>query len=272
MTANDRSPGLQPPTLSTMRKTALAAGILYLLTFASSIPAALLLGDTLGKPDYILGAGADGQIRLAAIFDIINGLTAIGSAIALYSIVKRQHEGLAIGFVASRTLEAAILFIGTVSVLSIADLRVTGVAADPASLTAVGLSLTTTYHWAFALGTSIPALNAVLLGWLMYRSRLVPRAIPVLGLIGAATFTSFIIGHILGVTEGGTPWHGIAVAPIFFWELSLGLWMTFKGFRKDAPLMLEAADNDAAADATSTGDSASVSRPSIGVASKAGAA
>jgi hypothetical protein len=267
MTTNERTPGLKAPTLSTMRKTALAAGILYLLTFASSIPAALLLGDTLSNPDYILGAGADGQVRLAAIFDIINGLTAIGTAIALYSILRRQHGGLAIGFVASRTLEAAILFIGTVSVLSIADLRVTGAAADPASLTAVGLALSTIYHWAFALGTGIPALNAVFLGWLMYRSRLVPRAIPVLGLIGAATFTSFIIGHILGVTEGGTPWHGIGVAPIFFWELGIGLWMTFKGFRKDAPLMIEAAAETASLD-----DSASVSRSSIGIASKAGAA
>ena len=258
---------MKPASMSTMRKTALVAGVLYLLTFLSSIPAALLLGDTLSNPDYILGAGADGQVRLAAIFDIVNGLTAIGTALALYSVLKRQHEGFAIGFVVSRTLEAAILFIGTVSVLSIADLRVTGAAADPASLKTIGLSLTTIYHWAFALGTGIPALNAVLLGWLMYRSRLVPRAIPVLGLIGAATFTSFIIGHILGITEGGTPWHGIAVAPIFFWELGIGLWMTFKGFRKDAPLMVEAT-----AEAPGRDGSASVTRSPVGVASKAGAA
>ena len=101
----------------------------------------------------------------------------------------------------------------------------------------------------------------------MYRSRLVPRAIPVIGLIGAPLFTSCIIGHILGVTEGGTPWHGIGVAPIFIWELAVGLWMTFKGFRKDAPLMIEAAAETASLDG-----SASVSRSSIGVASKAGAA
>jgi len=117
------------------------------------------------------------------------------------------------------------------------------------------------------LGTGIPALNALLLGWLMYRSRLVPRAIPALGLIGAPLFTSWIIGYILGITEGGTAWHAIGVAPIFFWELSLGLWMTFKGFRKDAPLMVEAAAKAATLDGP-----ASVTRSSIGVASKAGAA
>lgn len=268
MAASPATSAMPPLSMSSMRKTALAAGILYLATFISSIPAALLLGDSLANPDYILGAGADGQVRLAAIFDIINGLTAIGTAVALYTVVKRQHEGLAIGFVAARVLEAAILFIGTVTVLSIADLRLTGATADPASLQTVGLTLTTIYHWAFALGTGIPALNALLLGTLLYRSRLVPRAIPALGLIGAVTFTSFIIGHILGVTEGGTPWHGLAVAPIFFWELLVGLWMAFKGFRKDAPLMLEAA----AAEAGGTDIQDRTARPSIGVASKAGAA
>jgi hypothetical protein len=100
--------------------TALVAGILYLITYASSIPAALLLTNALADPNYVLGAGADGQVRLAALFDIVNGLTAIGTAVALYSVVKRQHEGLAIGFVASRLFEAAILFIGVVSVVSIA--------------------------------------------------------------------------------------------------------------------------------------------------------
>jgi uncharacterized protein DUF4386 len=266
-TTTQTSATKQPP-MSTMRKTALVAGILYLITFASSIPAALLLGPALANPDYILGTGADGQVRLAAFFDIVNGLAAIGTALALYSVVKRQHEGFALGFVIARVFEAAILFVGILSVLSIATLRETGAAAaDPASLVTVGLSLTTVYEWAFALGTGIPALNAFLLGWLMYRSRLVPRAIPVLGLIGAPLFTSWIVGYIFGITEGGTTWHAIGVAPIFIWELSLGLWMTFKGFRKDAPLMVEAAT-----EAANLESPASAPRTAVGVASKAGAA
>ena len=233
------------------RKTALVAGILYLLTFASSIPAALLLGATLSNPDYILGAGADGQIRLAAIFDIINGLTAIGTGVALYSVVKRQHEGFAIGFVASRLFEAGILFIGVVSVVSIAVLRETAAATtDPASLVAAGQAFVTLYKVAFVLGTGIPALNAFLLGWLMFRSGLVPRAIPALGLIGAPVFTSWIIGWILGVTEGGSAWHAIGVAPIFIWELSLGLWMTLKGFSRSAPIVVQAAAEAATSDAS----------------------
>ncbi|MCA1572812.1 MAG: DUF4386 domain-containing protein [Chloroflexi bacterium] len=250
------------------RKTALVAGILYLLTFASSIPAALLLGSTLDTPGYILGAGADGQVRLAGLLDIVNGLTAIGTAVALYSVVKRQHEGFAIGFVASRLFEAAILFVGVLSVITIANLRETGAAAaDPAALGAVGTSLVALYKTSFVLGTGIPALNAVFLGWLMYRSGLVPRIIPVIGLIGAPLFTSWIIGYIFGITEGGTPWHAIGVAPIFIWELALGLWMTFKGFNRSAPIVLAAA-----AEATSQGGSATPSPAPVGVAAKAGAA
>jgi len=242
MTIAARSSSTSQAPMDPTRKTALVAGILYLLTFASSIPAALLLGATLDNPNYILGAGADGQVRLAGLLDIVNGLTAIGTAVALYSVVKRQHEGFAIGFVASRLFEAAILFIGVVSVITIANLRETGAAAaDPAALGAVGTSLVALYKTSFVLGTGIPALNAVFLGWLMYRSGLVPRVIPVIGLIGAPLFTSWIIGYIFGITEGGTPWHAIGVAPIFIWELALGLWMTFKGFNRSAPIVVAAA-------------------------------
>jgi hypothetical protein len=245
------------------------AGFLYLLTFISSIPAVFLQGPVLNDPNFIIGgAGANTQVRLGALFDIVNCLAAIGTAVALYSVVKRQHQGFAIGFVSSRLFEAALLMTGTFAILSIVTLQQPGATGAEASLlVSVQETLVTVRNWSFVLGTGVPALNAFLLGWLMYQSRLVPRAIPVIGLIGAPLFTSWIIGYVLGVTEAGTAWHGIGVAPIFIWELSLGLWMTFKGFRKDAPLMVEAAAEDASPD-----PSASVNRSSIGVASKAGAA
>jgi hypothetical protein len=228
--------------MDSMRKTALVAGILYLITFISSIPAVFLLGPVLNDPTFIIGGSGADQVRFGALLDIVNCLTAIGTAVALYTVVKRQHEGFAIGFVGSRLFEAAVLMIGTVSILSIVTLQQPGASGAEASvLVTIQQTLVAVRDWSFALGTGVPALNAFLLGWLMYRSRLVPRAIPVLGLIGAPLFTSWIVGYILGITDGGSAWHAIAVAPIFFWELSLGLWMTFKGFRKDAPLMVEAA-------------------------------
>jgi len=253
--------------VTSIRKTALVAGVLYLATFLSSIPAVFLQGPVFDNPNFILGGGNDALVRFGALLDIVNGLTAIGTAVALYSVMKRQHEGLAIGFVASRIFEAATLFIGIVCVFAIVTLRTAATAADPATLVTVQRSLLAVRDWTFVLGTGVPALNAFLLGTLMYRSRLVPRAIPVLGLIGAPLFTSWIVGYIFGITEGGSAWHALAVAPIFFWELSLGLWMTFKGFRKDAPLVIEAAGA-----ASSRVGSTHVTAAAIGIASKAGAA
>ncbi len=255
-------------TSTPLRKTALVAGILYLITFISSIPAVFLLDPALTNPAYILGAGADGQVRLGAAFDIINCLAAIGTAVALYSVVRRQNEGFAIGFVASRIFEAAVLMIGTVAILAIVTLRATGAnEADAASLVTVQQSFIAVRDWSFVLGTGVPALNAFLLGWLMLRSQLVPRAIPILGLIGAPLFASWVVGYILGVTAADTAWHTIGVAPIFVWELSLGLWMTFKGFRKDAPLMVEAA-----AEATNLDRPSNTPRTAVGIATNAGAA
>ena len=268
MTDSPRTSTANGSAMSSMRKTAMVAGVLYLLTFLSSIPAVFLQAPALDDPTYIISNISSGQVRLGALFDIVNSLTAIGTAVALYAVIRRHNQGFAIGFVSSRLFEGTVLMIGVISILSIVTLQQPGATGAEASvLLTVQETLVTVRNWTFVLGTGVPALNAFLLGWVMYKSRLVPRAIPVIGLIGAPIFTSWIIGYVLGVTEPGTAWHGIGVAPIFIWELSLGLWMTFKGFRKDAPLMVEAAAEDA-----SLADSASVTRPSIGVASSAGVA
>jgi hypothetical protein len=269
MSHNTQASTTKGSAMTTMRKTAFVAGVLYLLTFISSIPAVFLQGPVLNDPNFIIGsADLNTQVRLGALFDIVNSLTAIGTAVALYAVIKRQHQGFAIGFVSSRLFEGTVLMIGVISILSIVTLQQPGATgAEGSLLVSTQHMLVTVRNWTFVLGTGVPALNAFLLGWIMYKARLVPRAIPVVGLIGAPLFTSWIIGYILGVTEPGTPWHGLGVAPIFIWELSLGLWMTFKGFRKDAPLMVEAAAEDA-----TLGGSTGAAHPSIGVASTAGAA
>jgi hypothetical protein len=217
------------------RKTALVAGALYVLTFASSIPALFLLSPVLNNPDYIVSAGADSRVLLGCFLDVVNALAAIGTAVALYSVVKRQHEGLAIGFVTSRLLEAAIIVIGVVSLLSVVTLRqnLAGTAAaDQASFVAVGQSLVAVRDWTFLLGPNLmAAVNALLLGTLMYRSRLVPRLIPTVGLIGGVLLLADVTAIFFGSYGFGSPWHVIAAAPIFVWELSLGVWLVVKGFR-----------------------------------------
>jgi Domain of unknown function (DUF4386) len=217
------------------RKTALVAGAFYVLTFAASIPALFLLGPVLHHPDYIVGAGSDGYVLLGCFLDVVTALTGIGSAVALFSVVRRQHEGLALGFVTTRLMEAAFIGIGVVSLLSVVTLRQHPHGADPSSLTAVGQSLVAVRNWTFLLGPNLMAgLNALLLGILMYRSRLVPRLIPTIGLIGGVLLLVDVTAIFFGAYGLGTVWHGIASAPIFAWELSLGLWMAVKGFKSSA--------------------------------------
>jgi hypothetical protein len=214
------------------------AGAFYVLTFAASIPALFLLSPVLDNPGYIIGTGADTSVLLGCFLDVITALAGIGTAVTLYPVVKRQHEGLALGFVTTRLLEAAIIVIGVVSLLSIVTLRqnlagTTG--ADGASLVAVGQSLVGVRDWTFLLGPNLmAALNAVLLGTLMYRSRLVPRLIPTVGLIGSALLLVDVTVIFFGGYDLGSVWHGIAAAPIFAWELSLGVWLVVKGFRRTA--------------------------------------
>jgi hypothetical protein len=223
------------------RKTALVAGVFYLLTFVGSIASALLLQPMLTDPNYVAGPGAATQVGFAAVFELVNVLACIGTAVAVFSVVKRQHEGLALGFVATRLFEAGVITIGVVSILAVSTLQKAAAAGgDAAALVPVGQGLVDVRQWTQVIGPSMAAFNALMFGTLLYRSRLVPRAMPALGIVGAPLLISWAVGTIVGVTGPGTPWHGIAVAPFFFWELAIGLWMTFKGFNRSSPIVAAA--------------------------------
>jgi hypothetical protein len=255
--------------MDSMRKTALIAGVLYLITFISSIPAVFLLDPVLSNPNYIVGAGADTQVIGGAFLDLVNAIASIGTAVALFSVVRRQNEGFALGFVMARMFEAAVIVVGVMSVLAVVTLRQAGsTGADAASLVTTGRALVAIRDWTFLLGPGlVPGVNALLLGYLMYRSRLVPRVIPILGLIGGPLLISSAVGTMFGVNDAVSVWSGVALLPIFFWELFLGLWMTFKGFKPSAPLMVAAAAEAAHPDWSAT---TVPSRSSV--AGKAGAA
>lgn len=205
--------------MGTLRTTALVAGWLYLITFLSSIPAVFLLTPVLNDSHYIVSAGADTRIVFGCLLDLINAIACIGTAVTLFPVVRRQHEGLALGFVSARVFEAAVIVIGVVSLLAVVTLRQdAGAAADveSASLIAVGQSLVAVRNWTFTLGPSlIPGANALLLGYLMYRSGLVPRLIPVLGLIGAPLLIVSAIVTLFNSNHPITVLAVVATVPIF---------------------------------------------------------
>jgi hypothetical protein len=255
--------------MGSMRKTAFVAGVLYLVTFIAGIPpAAFLLAPVLDDPNYIIGTGADSQVLFGAFLDLVNALACIGTAVALFSVVKRQHEGFALGFVTARIFEAAVIIIGVLSLLAVVTLRQTGAAgAEGATLVTVGQALVAVRDGAHLLGPGvIPGLNALLLGYLMYRSRLVPRVIPAMALVGAPVFLVAASASLLGLNEQGSVLSAIGFLPVALWELSLGLWLTFKGFNQSAPILTSPADWWGSA-----GTSAMAVPPSTAVATKAAA-
>jgi hypothetical protein len=218
--------------MNSLRKYSLAAGIFYLLTFVS-IPTLALYRSVRG-PTFVVGPGPDSPVVVGALLEMIVALTGIGTAVALYPVVRRQGEARAVGFVASRTLEAATIYVGIVSLMSIVSLRQAG-AGNAALATAQGLAAQ--YQWTFFFAQSfIPAVNGVLLGSLLYESRLVPRWLPVLGFIGAFLLVVTWFGVLVGTIGAISPVAAVAALPIAVWEFSLGIYLTFWGF-KPSPII-----------------------------------
>ena len=179
--------------------------------------------------DYIVGSGPDTSVYIGSVLEIIVALAGIGTAVALYPVVKRQNEGVALGFVATRTLEAGGIFASVFVLLAIVTMRQAGAGAGAL---ATGQTLVGLHDWTFTLSQSfLPAVNALLLGSLLYQSRLVPRVLPVLGFIGAALLVTSTMATLFGANEYGSAMSGLMALPIAIWEFSLGVYLVVKGFR-----------------------------------------
>jgi len=228
------------------RKAALITGVLFVVTIVFSIPGALLYGPLLNDPRYIVGPGADTQVALGAFFEIVVAIANIGTAVTLFPVLKRQNEGVALGYVASRVVESTIIAVGIISVLSVVTLRqdyVAGVNAEAGSFLAASTALVAVHRWTFLLGPGFLAGfgNGLLLGYLMYRSGLVPRPLALLGLIGGPLVSASGIAVLFGLYDQVSVWSGIATVPEFLWEATLGIYLIVKGFRP-SPITREMAD------------------------------
>ena len=214
--------------MDSLRKTALVAGLLYVITFVS-IPTLVLYRPVLSDPNYIVGPGPDTPVIIGGILEVIVALAGVGTAVVLYPVVKRQNEAAALGFVGSRTLEGAAIVAGVVSLLSLVTLRQAGAGAGAL---ATGQALAASYNWFFLLGQSLmPVVNALLLGSLLYRSRLVPRILPLVGLIGAPILLASDIAVLFGLWDRISAPSGLLALPIALWEFSLGVYLIVKGFK-----------------------------------------
>ncbi|MGO1173988.1 MAG: DUF4386 domain-containing protein [Actinomycetaceae bacterium] len=219
--------------MSPTRRTALIAGVLYLFTFVTSIPAVTLKAPAL-DPELVHGTVSSGLPVWGAVMEIALAAACIGTAVVLFPVVRRQSEAAALGFVTARVIEGALILVGVLSILSILTLSDTTRLA-PGALTAVHVALVAVHDWTFLVGPGlIPAVNALCLGGALYASGLVPRIIPTLGLIGAPLLIASATATVFGAADQVSWLAALAALPIAAWEGSLGVWLVVKGFRPGA--------------------------------------
>ena len=225
-----------PRRMDPMRKVALAGGLLYLVTFAASIPQLALFADLVADPaGFVRTPGSNTAVLWGSWLEVITALAGVGTAVALYPVTRRVSRTAAIGFVTSRVVEAAMILVGVLCVLSVVALRsdlAAAVGAQADALGVVGQALVEVRQWSFLVGPGlIPGVNALFLGYVMYRSRLVPRIIPTVGLLGAPLIMMSATVTMLGGWDQVSIAGSLCALPIALWEFSLGVWLTVKGFR-----------------------------------------
>ena len=223
-------------SLAWSRKHSLAAGVFYLLTFVS-IPTGVLY-SSIHDPNYIIGAGPDTAAIIGGVLEIIVALAGIGTAVALFPVLKKQNESFALGLVAARILESGTIFVGVAFILSIVTLRQVGAGAD--GLVA-SHTLSALYDRIFLLGQSfMPAICDLLLGLLLFKLRLVPRALSVIGIVGAPILVVGYLAILFGLIGRLDPLAGLSALPVALFEFSLGIWLVLKGFNPTAITSLSA--------------------------------
>jgi hypothetical protein len=232
--------------MESARRTARWAGIWFIITFVASIPAALILyTPVLDDANYIVGTGADTRIFLGAFLEIILAIANIATAVVLFPIVKRQSETVALGYVSTRILESTVIVVGLISLLSVVTLRQDFAAAasgDSTLYVTIGKSLVAIHDWTFLLGPAFCAGlgNGILLGYLMYRSGLVPRPMAVLGMIGGTLAFATATAVLFGAYDQVSGTNFLFTLPEIVWEAFFGIYLTFWGFRQ-SPILATAA-------------------------------
>lgn len=217
--------------MTSSRKTALAAGILYLLTFIS-IPT-LSLYHAIHLPNFIRSSAPASDVIIGGILELWMALFCIGTALVFYPVLKKQNESLALGFVAARVLEAALIFAGVACLYTVVSLRASGSAEE-----GISRMLVTLYDRLFLISQSfIPAINGLLLGTLLYQTRLVPRLLPIIGIIGAFTLMAGDVAVLFGLYDQRAPEIAVTAIPIALWEFSLGIYLVVKGFKHESGLV-----------------------------------
>jgi len=236
------------------RQTAVLAGAFFIIAAVAAMVGLVLYGPVLNDPHYVATAsGGDTRVLAGAFSEVILAISVIGTAVTLFPVLKRQSEGIALGYVAGRVVEAVVIIVGIMSLLSVVTLH-DAADANASTLVVLGRALVAVHDWTFLFGPGLAiGVNTLLLAYLMYRSGLVPRPIAVVGLIGGPLIFVSSAAVLFGLYDQVSAWGFVAAIPVFAWEMSLAIWLIVKGFKPSvlaslgARLQLGATPLDAAA-------------------------
>ena len=238
-TAHTPAQRSQRAPMDPMRKTAYVVGVLFVITYITSIAAKFwFYAPFLDDADYLLSGGQDTRVLWGAFSEMVLIFANIGTAVALYPVVKRRFPALSLGFVSARVMESVFIAVGILAVVTLVTMRqdFSGAAADNSALAITSHALVTLEEWTFNLGPAfvVGVGNGIILGYMMYRTGLVPRAMAMLGLVGGPLIVASGTAVIFGVIEAGSAAQSLASIPEFFWELSFGIYLIVKGFKPSA--------------------------------------
>ena len=215
-------------------------GWFFIGTFITSIPARILfisgLDTTWTDTVFNPGAVTDNSIKLGSILEFGVILTNVATAVVLYPVARRLSATLGLGYVTARIIESVFIAIGLISMITVIDVNdawMSASGADAAALAAQGNTLVSIYDWAFQFGPGLVVGfgNGLILGYLMYRSGLVPRRMAMLGLIGGPLLILSFVLTLFGAYDNGSTPSFLLALPEIAWEASLAIYCAWKGFK-----------------------------------------
>ncbi len=212
-------------------------GLLFLVTFAASIPPVLTFyRSALADPAFVLAGGFDTRISWGALFELVLILANVGTALTIYPVLRRRFEVLSLGYVCARLTESGFIAVGIIALMALNTLRLHAATADQAALAVAAQALVAVHDWTFRLGPGVVVGigNGLILGYMMWQTRLVPRMMSILGLVGGPALLAAGVAVLFGIIEAASPAQLIATVPEFFWELSLGCWLLIREFNPAA--------------------------------------
>lgn len=216
------------------RRAATIVGWLFVVTYITSIAAKVGFYPPLFDGNYVTGPGQDTRVLWGAFAESILIIANIGTATAMYTVIKRRYPNLALSFVAARIMESVFIGVGILCVLTVVTLRQDYAGSDsPTGLAAVGDGFLAMQQWTFNLGPAfvVGVGNGLILGFIMYRTGLVPRRLAMFGLVGGTFIVATASAAVLGLIEPGGAVQQLSAAPEFIWELGLGIYLIVKGFK-----------------------------------------